>query len=290
MTSNDDPFYAAIAQVRDAVASLIAATELTEPKLPHVDSEAMRELSEESAFAGAWGGEPIVHAHVLGAWKRGLAVDCAESLIRDLQEDPAPVYAYTVLSRAVLENAASSARLLEPGIGTMMRIARGRNERIFSAQQKLRMEWLPESIRHDARDEIREIKEFGMALGFSVTEHGWLQEHRLSFTSLLRWLLGEGLGGTLANYYSAVAHGTQYGLASAVIAVEPPSPLRGVGRAAVGPSSNDVNLALSAAGMGLIRCLDNERRLMGHHWGRWDEAQRKALDGFEEAFGRALGP
>jgi hypothetical protein len=110
-----------------------------------------------------------------------------------------------------------------------------------------------------------------------VTKKGWLEEDRPSFTGLLRWLLGDQLGGTLANYYSAVAHGTQLGLVSAVMAVEADPALVGPGRAVLGVSANDVNLALSASAMALIRCLDSERVLMGRNWSRWAATQSQAL-------------
>jgi hypothetical protein len=99
---------------------------------------------------------------------------------------------------------------------------------------------------------------------------------------LLRWLLGDDLGATVANYYSAVAHGTQYGLASAVMSVESPTGLR-MRRAAIGLSSSDVNLALATAGLGLIRAVEHERRLMGRFKAEWSASRSAALETFRAA-------
>lgn len=278
-----DPFYEAIATVRNALRDLLdESVDLKSGTLPSADSPAMSEISQQSEFVGEWGEEPVELAHVLGVWKRALAVDCAQAMIRDLHEDPAPVFAYKVLGRAVIENAASAAWLLEPGIGIRLRIARGRNERLYSARQILRLEWLPEEPRRHSEEIVERITRVAKQLGFSMTRKGWLEEDRPGFTALLRWILGDDLGATVANYYSAVTHGTQYGLASAVMSVESPAGL-GMRRAAIGLSSSDVNLALAFAGLGLIRAASNERRLMGRDTPEWSASRSAALKTFRAA-------
>ena len=282
MTAFGDPFYEAIAAVRDAVQTLIEPVDLESSPLPNADSPGMREISQQSEYVGEWGAEPVEHTHFLGVWKRALAVDCAQAMIRDLHEDPAPVFAYKVLSRAVLENAASAAWLLEPGIGIRARIARGRNERLYSAHQILRLKWLPEERRRNSEEIIERITRVGGQLGFAITKNKFLEEDRPRFTALLRWILGDDLGATIANYYSAVAHGTQYGLASAIMSVEPPTGL-GMRRAAIGLSPSDVNLALAVGGMGLIRASENERLLMGRETTEWSAIRSAALQAFRAA-------
>ncbi|GAF97467.1 unnamed protein product, partial [marine sediment metagenome] len=79
-----DPFFESIAEVRDAVTALLQAARLDEPKPPDAASKAMQELATQETFVEEWGAGPVDHAYVVGAWKRGLAVDCAEAMIRDL--------------------------------------------------------------------------------------------------------------------------------------------------------------------------------------------------------------
>lgn len=283
VNSELDPFYVAIAPVRDALQALIESIP-TEPAIASADSPAMHEIALQAPYVGPWGGEPAEHTQVLGIWKRTMAVDCSNAMIRDLKDDPAPMFAYKVLSRAVIENAASAAWLLEPKLALRVRIARGRNERIHSAQQILRLDWLPDDVREKQQRIIDTIKETAAGLDFAVTNNGWLLEDRPSFTRLIRWALGEDLGGTVANYYSAVAHGTQYGLASAVISVDSPAGSVGPRRAALGSSSSDVSLALGLAGMALITALENEKLLMGRDWPTWEASRAAAQVAFTSAF------
>jgi hypothetical protein len=281
--TDQDPFYEAIAPVRDSLQRLIDSVS-PESGVPSAESRAMEEISLQSQFEGEWGAEPVEHAHFIGTWKRTLAVDCAKAMIRDLREDPAPVFAFKVLSRAVLENAASAAWLLDPRIAVRLRIARGRNERIYSAKQLLRLNWLPVEKRQHSEEIVETIRVVGKRLGFSVSANGWLEEDRPSFTGLLRWMLGDDLGSTIANYYSAVAHGTQYGLASAVIDFDVPTGPIGTRRVAIGLSSSDVNFAVAVAGMALIKAFESERELMGRDWPEWESSRDAALSIYRSAF------
>lgn len=276
---SEDPFYEAISPTRDALQSLASSLDADPRLTPAADSPGMREIASQAEFQGQWGDEPIEHAHTVGVWKRVLAIDCAHAMVRDLYEDPAPVFAHKVLGRAVIENAASAAWILEPGIGVRLRIARGRNERIHSAKQVLRLEWLPDQERARSQGIVETITRVGEELGFSVTRNGWLEEDRPGFTALIRWMLGEDLGGTIANYYSAVAHGTQYGLVSAVMSVERTE--FGLPRAAIGLSSSDVSLALGTAGLGLIRAIQHERALLGRSIADWERIRSEALETFK---------
>lgn len=49
--------------------------------LPDANSEAMRELSEQSKYAGAWGDEPSALAHNLAHLQLAAAEDCIEAVI-----------------------------------------------------------------------------------------------------------------------------------------------------------------------------------------------------------------
>ncbi len=243
---------------------------------PAAASPAMSEIARQPQFGGDWGDEPVEHAHTIGVWKRVLAVDCALAMVRDLHDDPAPVFAHKVLGRAVLENAASSAWILEPGIGIRRRIARGRNERLYSARQVLRLQWLPTEQLERSQRTIDTITRVGRDLGFSITNKGWLEEDRPGFTALLRWMLGDNLGSTIANYYSAVAHGTQYGIASAVMSVER-TPLS-VPVASIGLSAGDVNLAVGTAGLSLMRAIEFELHLLGRSDPDWEAVRSRTFD------------
>ncbi|MEX1124491.1 MAG: hypothetical protein WD895_05310 [Acidimicrobiia bacterium] len=282
MTTANDPFYEAITPIRDVVQALIDLLDPEPAPLPHIDSPAMRELALERDFDGAWGNEAVHHAHVIGSWKRLLAVDCAKAMIRDLYEDPPPVFAHKVLSRAVIENAAAAAWILEPAISIRQRIGRGRNERIFSAKEVLRLPDLPEAQRIRSNTIIETIRQTARELGFSVTANGWIEEDRPRFTRLLRWLLTNDLGGMIANYYSAVAHGTQYGLASAVLSAEPPTAF-GERRVTIGTFPHDVRFALSASGLALIKGVSYEIELFGRDIPEWEQACTTVLNVVEEA-------
>jgi hypothetical protein len=282
VTSADDPFYEAIAPVRDELQRLVELIDPAPSVLPSVESPAMKELDLERSFIGDWGTEPVNHAHVIGSWKRILAVDCAKAMIRDLHEDPPPLFAHKVLSRAVIENAASAAWILEPGVSIKQRIARGRNERIFSAKEVLRLPDLPDEQRTRSKTIIATIKRTARELGFSVTANGWIEEDRPRFTRLLQWMLSDDLGGMIANYYSAVAHGTQYGLSSAVLSAEPPTAL-GERRVMLGTAPHDVRFALAASALALIKGVSYEVELFGRDIPEWQQACGSALDAVNTA-------
>ena len=218
-----DAFYATIGPTRDALVRLLAITDPPGLSLPAAESEAMRELSQEVSCVEEWSDEPVRNSHVTGSLKRIMAVDCANAMVRDLQKDPRPLYAHNVLSRAILENAASAARIFEPGISVETRVARGFNEAIFSHQQTLRMTWLPEATQDSRKKSIEVIRDSAKRLELPIC-HGWISEERLGFTNLVRWLLGDELGTDVVRRLSAVTHGTRYGLMTPVAGVERSAP------------------------------------------------------------------
>ena len=261
-----DAFYATIGPTRDALVRLLAITDPPGLSLPAAESEAMRELSQEVSCVEEWSDEPVRNSHVTGSLKRIMAVDCANAMVRDLQKDPRPLYAHNVLSRAILENAASAARIFEPGISVETRVARGFNEAIFSHQQTLLMTWLPEATQDSRKKLIEVIRDSAKRLELPIC-HGWISEERLGFTSLVRWLLGDELGTDVVRRLSAVTHGTRYGLMTPVAGVERSA--LGVSEVRFEASAADVNMAMGIAGSAIVQALENERRLNGWDWAGW---------------------
>ncbi len=280
-------FYAAIGPTRDALIELLEVADFPDSQVPTAKSEAMRELSHEQSYAEKWGSEPVSNAYLVGAAKRTMAVDCANAMLRDLHEDPRPLYAHNVLSRAILENAASAARLFEPGVGVETRVGRGFNEAIFSHQQVLRITWLPDATRASRKESIELIRESARQLGIAV-HNGWIAEERLGFTKLIRWLVGEELGRDLVGYFSAVTHGTRYGLMAPVVDIDRST--LGARQVRLEASADDVNMAVGVAGSALIQALENERQLNGWEWSGWLDTVQEVLDVFKEQMLAVLRP
>ncbi len=152
MTATGDPFYEAIATVRDAVRDLIESVDLESSTLPDAEFPAMREISQQYEYVGEWGAEPVEHAHVLGVWKLGLAVDCAKAMIRDLHTG-------IKLRRAAIGLSSSDVNLAL-AVGGMGLIRAIENERVLMGRET--EEW--SAIRSAA------LEAFGAAMVLSVSD------------------------------------------------------------------------------------------------------------------------
>jgi hypothetical protein len=294
----DEAFEARIGPVREALAALLdASDQLSNERgwLPAADSPAMAELADGAQFKGSstWG-DPIQAAH---NWGQLLVVhtgDCARALVRELSQSAAPVYAQFVLARAVLEAAGRAWWLFEPGIGLRLRVARVINERIFGLHQQLRLP-LPEEYLARARERLNELFAEAARLGFGTVggpraDIGYLEETRPGQTELVTNLLSadgdSSLEAFVYGFFSAVAHGTTFGLTSSVEANAPSAPRTpGVTWGAVKTRSPDVVHVLAAVILGTREAQGRRNELFGWASESWEAAAREALQSVRQATG-----
>lgn len=280
-----------VSPLRDALSRLLnASDELRDAwgSMPAADSRAMAEIAAEDRFSGAdpWGPEPITQAHNSGQLLLFAATDCARAAIRLLDSDPNPVYAHIVLARATLESAGRAWSLLDPTIGTRLRVARGVNERLFGLSEQGRFP-LAQADKERARQRRTALFAEGERLGFRKVKRGrkmppTLEEERLGQTALVRALLRSGddveLGRVVYGVYSAIAHGTLFGLTGSVTLDAPGAPKTpGVTWGAIYTSSGHVVSALTALALGVGKALDARNRLFGWKADSWDSAFLDAI-------------
>lgn len=185
--------------------------------LPDANSEAMRELSEQSKYAGAWGDEPSALAHNLAHLQLAAAEDCIEAVIALVRGPRAAVFSPIVLARAALECCGRARWLAEPGIGTKYRVARGMSEHLYSLFELGRLPGKDEQAKAAQRRLLETAKELRFetrsAKGQKVVA---LEGPRPSQREAIRTVLSddsaEGLGEVLWRYSSATAHGTAWAL------------------------------------------------------------------------------
>jgi hypothetical protein len=150
------------------------------------------------------------------------ANDCARSAITLLRAERTPVYGHVVLTRSCLELAGRAWLLLEPAIGIRIRVARGMNERLFGLREQRRMPLDGDRLAR-SRERENALLEVGAGLGMeTVRARGGdsLAEERLGQTEVLRRVFDlpedRGLGEAVYGMFSAVAHGTSFGLSDSV--------------------------------------------------------------------------
>jgi hypothetical protein len=285
-------FEAHVAPVRDALSGLLDASDEVRDaagSLPAADSPAMAEVAQESNFRGGepWGADPVGAAHSQAQLLVFAAEDCARSLVRLLAPGPTPVYSHTVVARATLELAGRAWWLLEPAISVRLRIARGMNERIYALSQQIRLP-LPAEEREGARKRRTALLDEGSKLKFKkgrvdrkTPPH--LDERRPGQTELIKSMLrmenDESLGAFVYGFYSAVAHGTLFGLTSSVSSEHPNMPKTpGVTWGAIVTSSGDVVSVLSAVIIGWVEAIRRRNSLFGWESVSWNGAAAGALD------------
>lgn len=287
-----------VAPVRQALVDLLEAQGALVKRwgsLPAADSQAMAEIAAEKDYLGEgpWGDEPVhqafnlAHLLVLGA------EDSASAACRLLSDEPTPVFAHMVLARSVLEHAGRAWWLFEPRIGVRRRIARGFNERLNSLVQQ---EFLPLRPADKAKARNRRGRIFAEAerLGFKkVAERkkpAWLEEERPSSTKVIRQLLAGGddptLGGAVYGYFSAVVHGTTFGLSQSVDIDAPGGPeTPGVTWGAVYTSSRDVCTVLTAMILALSHTYKTRSAVLGWRSDECGKAAHRALHAARTALG-----
>lgn len=244
---------------------------------PAADSPAMRERSEEGQYVGAWGKEPVLDAHTQATLLVVLAQDNARSLCRLLLSGPVPIWSHVVLGRATLEAAGRVAWMTEVGIGTRRRVARGMTERIYSYTQAGALPRL-QSTAFTARRQaiLDEADRQGFTRRSRKGSPPALEEERPSNRAVVRLVLDDGdLGAAVYGFFSAVAHGTHYGLLASVSPHEP-DPVVGL-RGAIGTSSLGVATTCTSVALGFGRGFEAYRQLYGWSSDRWTDAHHAGV-------------
>lgn len=297
----DEAFEAHIAPVREALRALLEASDQlreTWGSLPATDSKGVAELAAEGEFQGTspWGVDPVAAAHNSAQLLLFAMGDCMSALIRELSDrDTTPVYAHVVLARASLELASRAWWLLDPDIGVRTRIARGMNDRIFGLKQQIRLP-LPDEQKEKASKRRSALLAEAERLGFQMVPRPpkapqFIDEMRPGQTELIERLLSvegdDSLGGFVYGLFSAVAHGTTFGMSSSVTTDAPnPPKTPGITWGAVYTGSLDVVIALSVVIVGSTEAYRSRNKLFGWASKSWNEVVLAAID----AMKRSLPP
>ncbi|MEX0756129.1 MAG: hypothetical protein WD556_13620 [Actinomycetota bacterium] len=304
----DRPLEGHVGPLREALADVLEKCDGVTDRLgqtPAATSMAMRELAEESPFAGGkeWGSTPVESAFNAAELLIFGAIDLAKSTLDLLgPEVRTPVFAHTVIARACLEHAGRAWWLLEPAIGVKRRVARGINDRIYSLNQQSRLPIDNPDVTK-ASDRREALFDQGNALGFHKVHNKvtgpMLEENRPGNTKLISKLLSTrheedlggidpSLGGVVYGLFSAVAHGTAFGLAQSITVDAPNLPKDVPGRtwAAVYTGSEAVVIVLSALLMGLAEAVKRRNTLFGWEAKELNLSFLRALDVANKALPR----
>jgi hypothetical protein len=291
-------FEAHVGPVRDALARLLTVSDdLRESRgsMADADSQAMDELAEEAKYAGdkPWGDEPVESAHAQGQWLLYAAMDCASGAVRLLSTDDTPVYAHMVLARGALEQAGRAWTLLDPAISVRLRVARAMNERIFGLSEAGRLP-IPDDEKRRARERRSALYDIGHQLGFQKVRKdkrtpATLEEERMGQTELVRALFKHGadpkLGRLLYGYFSAVAHGTSFGLSQSIKAVASDVPqVPGMKRGAIFTSSTGVVSVLTSMILGVGAAYRVRNEYLGWQSDEWNAAYLEGLRASKRAY------
>jgi hypothetical protein len=286
----DRGFEEHIAPLRDSLDRLLDLTEATAERwgqMPSAESPAMREIANEAPYNGPepWGDQPVQSTFNTAGLQIAGAIDCARAIITLLRADRTPIFSHTVLARACLEHAGLVWLLLEPAIGVERRIARGMNERLFALHQQKRLP-LDEEEQGEKRTRREALLDIGAGLGLDRVKgrNGeMLAEQRPSQTEVIRRLFTlpdepKGLGEAVYGLYSAVAHGTSFGLTDSVTMDAPDLPTTpGVTWGAIYTSSGQVVSVLCAVTLGLGQSIDRRFKLYGWENPDWSGAFLEAI-------------
>jgi hypothetical protein len=290
MDSVDEQFETHIAPARNALRDLLLLADdigYSSGQVPAADSRAMKEIAEQFRFNGdsPWGNDPVQAAHAEAQLLLLGANDSANSMARLLSSDPTPLYAHTVLARSALEHAGRSWWLMDPEIGVKRRVARGMNERIFALTESSRLPLDDE--RRRAQKRRTALLDIGVELGFRKVRDNKkrpaLDEQRPGQTEIIRKLLATGddrrLGQILYGFFSAVAHGTLFGLSNSVKLDAPEVPkIPGFTFGGAYTRSSEVVIVLSAVLIGLGEAIDRRNKLFGWQSADWSKSWLQAIN------------
>jgi hypothetical protein len=302
-SSVDEAFEAHVGPVREALAALFQASDELRDQwgsLPAPNSPAMAELADVAQFeANSPWGDPVQDAHNIGQLLLFAMGDCVEALVALLSPlRPTPVYAHVVLARAALEQASRAWWLFEPGIALRLRVARVMNERIFGIAQQDPLP-ISQQDRMTASQRLNDLLAAAEGLGFEIVTSrrpnvGYLEEMRPGQTQLVKALLGApdgdaSLGALVYGLFSAVAHGTTFGLMSSVRAAQNPAGAPGVQWGAVYTDSGDVIHVLAAVILGTREALGRRNDLFGWKSDSWSAGAAEALQAVKRSLPSKTG-
>ena len=169
---DDDGFRAGIeplvTDVRDFAGAVIDVGHRNTTGHPAANSPAMREISDESAYAqrsGGWQG-PISDTHGLGALTLRAAADCVRTFADAFAAPRPPLYGHLVRARSALEASVICSWLSEPGIAREERVKRGLSEHLYSAVEVREL-----GLDTNAEEKLAEWIGSATALGWAVTDH-----------------------------------------------------------------------------------------------------------------------
>lgn len=245
--------------------------------LPDSESEAMRELSQQAKYGGAWEPVPVDSALSQVGLLLTAAEDCMRSFARLVLHDDTSLFAHVTLTRAALESLALANYLGEPGVGTQERVRRALNQRIYEAYQA---EQLPGAMRQskDVRKRLLEATAIGFKTKSSKSRITYLLPDRPSVTQHIRMLLtSDDLDAGIYAYTSAVAHGVGWGLLQRSEHYEGNESTSGpVMTQALMHSSGDINTMGLVLLSGHIKAYGSYLKWTGLPAPEWDEARLRA--------------
>lgn len=251
--------------------------------LPEADSDAMLELDQEARFAGAWGAQPVTDCHAASWLVLVAGEDLIGSFIALARSPGAHVYGPMVLARAALEACARAKWLAAPGIGVRRRVARGETERLYSAVE---INKIRRAMDTDVDDEVRtQILAEAERQGFTKKSRSGqsvvsLEEYRPTATECFRQLFGisDGFGETMFRYWSAVSHGTAYGLLGSLESLGHPMVSTG-GLVPMGmkTSSGDIVFLVRALVLGYRAAVLAQRDLFGWTSEAWERTMQNTI-------------
>ncbi len=245
---------------------------------PALGSPAAREIAEESNFASPLNDHPVQTTYSVALMRLGAGIDHIQSLVR-LLEEPPNIFGSAGSARTVIETSARAWWLLDPGVDTRTRVARGLSERIANFKEQGRIP-IP-AIQAHSKKRLDRLVHGLASTGFVVTTNRKgipLHVEQAAIPTaidVIRAQLGD-KGEVAYRDLSAVAHGTQHGIVTRLervgtVAGHPDITLMKP-RVDEVPIANNIGVALLA----LWEAFDRRFRIYG--WGRsyWEAFQIEA--------------
>lgn len=219
-----DPYYEALEPTVGALQGMVDARRAHEAAPPAADSPVMAELAAEADWVGGWADEPMGYSHSLATLRLTVAEDHIRSIGKLLASDPPSVFSHMILARSILELTARTWWVDEPAIGHKARVARAMTERVYNFRQQMDLPGADvigddgTSVQTRAQAKIGAIIGEAQARGIQVSPAGMRiadQERPGSTKAVQDYVLlvaGEDVGRQVYSIYSAIEHGTIYGL------------------------------------------------------------------------------
>lgn len=291
---DEDAFRESLSPVVSAVRDFAIAVRDVSPghgEIAAADSHAMREISDEQAYAqrsGGWQG-PVTDTHTLGALTLRAAADYVRSFADAFSVGRAPLYGHMVLARAALESSVICWWLSEASIARDERVKRGLSEYIYSAVEE---GWL--NLVGNADEHLAAWIGTATALGWPVTDHRnkpWGPKSRgkplvdgvgrppidRGIAQLLAGDRASQIGPVQWSRLSAVSHVTFFGLRSAFLEEEiVGNPTTGQAHVPVGTDAGTVLLQAICVLRALRQAADTRFALMGWQDDQWKSAASSA--------------